>query len=69
MWIGAVAIALVVGVALSWSFWEELRGKQDSLSTTVRNIGLVIGGAIAILLAVWRSKVAEASGSCGPPPS
>ena len=40
-------------------YWEDLRGDQDSLSTTVRNLGLVIGGIIAITLAVWRSKVAE----------
>ena len=50
---------LAVGVFLSWRFWDELRGDQDSLSTTIRNLALVIGGAIAILLAWWRSKVAE----------
>ena len=54
--IGAV---LIVGVYLSSVFWEDLRGHRDSPSTTVRNVGLVIGGIVAILLAVWRSRVAE----------
>ena len=31
----------------------------ESNSTTIRNVGLVIGGIVAILLAVWRSRVAE----------
>ena len=58
-WVAGMVAVLVVGVFLSWRFWDELRGDQDSLSTTIRNLGLVIGGAIAILLAVWRSIVAE----------
>ena len=44
---------------LSWLLWEDLRGDEEPLSATVRNLGLVIGGVIAILLAVWRSRVAE----------
>ena len=38
---------------------EDLHAVQDSVSTTIRNLGLVIGGVVAILLAVWRSTVAE----------
>ena len=57
-WVIGMVGALAIGVFL-WCFWEELRGDQDSLSTTIRNLALVIGGAIAILLAWWRSKVAE----------
>ena len=45
---------------LSGVFWEWLSG-DESGSTTVRNIGLVIGGVIAVLLAVWRGLVAEQS--------
>ena len=37
----------------------DLHGAQDSLSTTIRNLGLVVGGIEAILLAVWRSIVAQ----------
>ena len=62
-WIIAIAAVLAVGILLSWSFWEELRGgqstNQESLSATIRNVGLVAGGVIAVLLAVWRSTVAE----------
>ena len=60
LWISSVVIVLVVGILLPWRFWEELRGGgQDSLSTTVQNVGLVVGGIVAILLAIWRSRVSE----------
>ena len=59
LWVGAVVIVLGIGILLSWCFWGELRGDQDSLSTTVRNVALVIGGVIAVLLAVWRSRIGE----------
>ena len=49
----------MIGLLLTKCFWVDLRGEQDSLSTTVRNVGLVIGGVIAILLAVWRSRIGE----------
>ena len=58
-WIAGIVLVLVTSLSLAWCYWEELRGDQESLSTTVRNVGLVIGGAIAILFAVWRSIVAE----------
>ena len=58
-WIVGAAFVLVTGFFLSWWYWEELRGDRESLSTTVRNVGLVIGGVEAILFAVWRSIVAE----------
>ena len=58
-WIAGIVLVLVTGLLLSWCYWEELRGHRESLSTTIRNVGLVIGGALAILFAVWRSIVAE----------
>ena len=58
-WIAGVAFILAIGIILSCRFWEELRGDGESLSTTVRDLGFVIGGIIAIVLAVWRSVVAE----------
>ena len=69
-----VAIAVLSIVYLSWleGFWNWLREgtvtqavaeeeiiTKESNSTTIRNIGLVVGGMIAIGLAVWRSRVAE----------
>ena len=47
---------------LSTYFWDWLRaeaGGVESGSTTVRNLGLVIAGLIALPLAVWRSWVAQ----------
>ena len=54
---------LAAGCLFSWVFWQELRGENESLSTTLRNLGLIIGGVIAIILAVWRSRVAERQAS------
>ena len=31
----------------------------ESNSTTIRNVGLVVGGIVAVMLAVWRSLVAQ----------
>ena len=62
-WIAGIAIVLVIGGVLSCYFWEDLRGNQDSLSQTVRNVALVIGGVVAMLLAVWRSRVTERQAS------
>ncbi|MCY3920919.1 MAG: pentapeptide repeat-containing protein [Chloroflexi bacterium] len=59
LWVVGIGFALVVGSVLSWWFWEELHDNQKSLSETVRNLSLVIGGVVAVLLAVWRSRVAE----------
>ena len=62
-WVAGMAAILVIGVLLSWCFWDELRGDQDSLSTTIRNVGLVIGGLVALLLAAWRGVVADRQAS------
>ena len=58
-WTAAIAAVLLVGGILSWLYWEDLGSETDSHSTTIRNVALVIGGIIAMLLAVWRSIVAQ----------
>ena len=58
-WIAGIAVVLIIGGFFSWVFWKDLRGENESLSTTIRNLGLIVGGVIAIILAVWRSTVAE----------
>ena len=58
-WMAGIALVLIIGGSFSWVFWKDLRGENESLSTTIRNLGLVIGGVIAIILAIWRSRVAE----------
>ena len=59
LWLTSVAVVLGIGLVLVCSFWEELGHENESVSTTIRNVGLVIGGIVAILLALWRSRVAE----------
>ena len=58
-WISGIAVVLLIGGVLSWHFWEDLNDGKDSLSTIIRNLGFVIGGVIAVLLAVWRSRIGE----------
>ena len=64
-WMTGIAIVLATGIFFSWRYWGELHGDQESLSTTVRNVGVVIGGVIAILLAVWRGTVADRQAKAG----
>ena len=54
----AVAVLATTIVALSYQHWTELKG-TDSAGAAVRNIGLVGGGLIAIVLALWRSAIAQ----------
>lgn len=59
LWVALIVAVLVAGSVLSWVFWECLHDNRESVSSTVRNLGLLIGAAVAALLAVWRSRVAE----------
>ena len=60
----AISVTLVIAVsavlvgALSYHYWDALKG-MDSASATIRNIGLVGGGLVAIGLALWRSAIAQ----------
>ena len=65
-----LAVAIAAGIwnvinywdSLSTTFWDWLRDGPDRMesgSTTVRNLGLVIAGVIALPLAIWRSIVAQ----------
>ena len=58
-WIVLVAVTVAFGVGLSLHFWELLHDDEDSLSETISNLSLVLGGIVAIELAVWRSIVSE----------
>ena len=51
-------IVTVPIVLMTVYFWDWLSG-NDSGSTTVRNVGLVLGGFYALLVAIWRSLVAQ----------
>ncbi len=57
-----VVAVLLVGVLVVWWFpvWlSTVPPNRESPSTTIRNVGLVIGGIIAMVLALWRGYVAD----------
>ncbi len=56
----SVFILGVVGSAiwLTVEYWTELGGTGPDPSAVVRNVGLLVGGVIAIGLAIWRSSIA-----------
>ena len=54
-------IGAVVFVFVTWDWQQTTPFDRQSGSTTIRNLGLVIGGVLAAFLAVWRSRVAEQS--------
>ena len=58
-WIVGMVGMLIISGGLSWRYWRDLHSTQESLSTTIRNLGLVVGGFEAILLTAWRSIVAQ----------
>lgn len=53
-----VLLIVVVSLGLTVWHWEALSG-DESVSETIRNIGLVIGGLIAIVLGAWRGAQAQ----------
>ena len=58
----SAAVFLVVAVVSSVVFWGWLHPKDSqtaSNSETVRNLGLLIGGGLAFVFALWRGWVAE----------
>ena len=63
-WLVVVLVVIAIGVALSIWKWEWMRLDSDgkvleSGSTTIRNLGFVIAGVIALIFAIWRSIVAQ----------
>ena len=55
--LSAVFIA-AIGVCFTVHFWDWLT-QQESPSATIRNAGLVIAAPVALILAVWRSIIAQ----------
>ena len=51
---GGIAVVVVLSVV----FWEWLNDGESG-STTIRNVALVMAGAIALVLALWRSRLAD----------
>ena len=57
-WVTTSAVVLAVEFVLSIVFWDWLSG-DESGSTTIRNIGLIMAGSVALPLAIWRGIVAD----------
>ena len=63
-WLTVAAIVLVGGVLLPATGWDWLRSgtsesQGESNSTTIRNIGFLVAGALALVFAVWRGVLAQ----------
>ena len=62
----AGVVVVIAGALISACFWNWL-GRPHSATTTngdtVRNVGFLIGGVLAIIFGVWRALVAERQAS------
>ena len=59
LWCGVWAIAVIVATPfISVACWDQLSA-GESLSSTIRNIGLVAAALIGLPLAFWRSRTAD----------
>ncbi|MCY3957411.1 MAG: pentapeptide repeat-containing protein [Chloroflexi bacterium] len=63
--ISVLILTALLILAIIFREWLQTgpQGDLESGSTTIRNLGLVIGGIVAAVLAVWRSRVAERQAS------
>ena len=58
--IAFVAVILAVGSGVAWTLWGWLRsGGMESNSETLRTVSIVLGAAVALVFALWRSMVSE----------
>ena len=62
VWITLSVAVVMVEVLLVILLWDWLSG-DESGSATIRNIGLVLAGSMAIPLAIWRAVVADKQAS------
>ena len=63
-WLALVGIVLVCSIVLPALGWGWLRsgagaGGAESNSTTIRNLGFLIAGVLALVFAVWRGVLAQ----------
>lgn len=61
-WVILSMVVVVLEIILVVVLWDWLAGNESG-SATVRNIGLVIAGSMAIPLAIWRAVVADKQAS------
>ncbi len=61
-WLGLSVLLLLAGIIFTVCFWDWLHpigSATVSNSETLRNVGLLIGGALAFVFAGWRACVAQ----------
>ena len=61
-WVTVSTVVVVIEVILVVVLWDWLTDNESG-STTIRNIGLVIAGSVALPLAIWRALVADRQAS------
>ena len=59
LWPWAIIALAAIGSVICWQLWDQLQDQDEPISTTIRNVALILGGLVAVLLAMWRSRVAE----------
>ena len=61
LFVGLAVLVTVMGVLFGLCFWSWIRDGSESAESngaTLRNVGLLIGGGLALVFALWRSLVA-----------
>lgn len=63
-WLASAGIVLGCGILSSIAAWDWLRsgtlgGAGESNSTTIRNVGFLLAGVLALVFAVWRGVLAH----------
>ena len=58
-----MSLVAIIAIVVAVHGWEWLRETSSALpesrSTTIRNLGLLVGGLVALILASWRSWVSD----------
>lgn len=52
-------VTVAIGTYASVIYWDDLSSDNESISASIRNIAVVLGGFIALVLSIWRSYVAD----------
>ena len=69
-WLVLVAVVLVCSILLPVAGWDWLRSGasgsgRESNSTTIRNVGFLIAGVLALVFAVWRGVLLQRQSETG----
>ena len=60
--ISAAIVAIIGGGIATWLEWEWLRSSEDGKASngdTLRNVGFIVAGVVALAFALWRALVAQ----------